>query len=134
MVCSRSSDPICRGGSLWLKGVIFGVGAWLLMMLAVMLIAGAGMFGMNLGMVAAVMTIMLHVIYGAVLGGVFAALQSWEHDADTPPVRAQICEGAGISWHRTRRKAKRDECGRDFRDGEPSQAMIRVIRTGTKNR
>jgi hypothetical protein len=45
---------------------------------------GAGVFGMNLGMVAPLMTLMLHVIYGAVLGGVFAALQSWEHDTDTP--------------------------------------------------
>lgn len=67
------------GRSLWLRGVIFGVGAWLLMMLSIMPMAGAGVFGVNLGMVAPVMTLMLHVIYGAVLGGVYAALQSREH-------------------------------------------------------
>jgi Family of unknown function (DUF6789) len=68
-------EPKLPGGSLWLKGVIFGVGAWLLMMVVVMPMAGAGFFGMKLGMVAPIMTLMLHVIYGAVLGGVYAALQ-----------------------------------------------------------
>ncbi len=68
-------SPNIPGGSLWLKGVIFGTGAWLLMMVAVMPMAGAGIFGMKFGMVASVMTLMLHVIYGAVLGGVYAALQ-----------------------------------------------------------
>ncbi len=71
--------PNLPGGSLWLKGVIFGVGAWLVMMVVVMPMAGAGVFGMNLGIAAPVMTFMLHVIYGAVLGGVYAALQNREH-------------------------------------------------------
>jgi len=71
--------PKLPGGSFWLKGVIFGVGAWLLMMLAVMPMAGAGVFGMNLGMVAPVMTLMLHLIYGTVLGGVYVVLQGREH-------------------------------------------------------
>jgi hypothetical protein len=67
------------------------------MMLAVMPMAGVGMFGMNLGMVAAVMTIMLHVIYGAVPGGVLAALQSWERDADTPLLeRSSSLRPAGL--------------------------------------
>jgi hypothetical protein len=56
------------------KGVVFGIGAWLLMMIAVMPMAGAGIFGMKLGMMAPVMTMMLHVVFGAVLGGVFAKL------------------------------------------------------------
>lgn len=71
--------PSLPGDSLWLKGIIFGVGAWLLMMVAVMPMAGAGLFGMKFGMVAPVMTLMLHVIFGAVLGGVYAALQSGGH-------------------------------------------------------
>jgi len=66
--------PSLPGGSLWLKGIVFGIGAWLLMMVAVMPMAGAGLFGMGLGMAAPVMTLMLHVIYGAVLGGVYSAL------------------------------------------------------------
>lgn len=36
--------------------------------------AGAGIFGLNLGMMAPVMTLVLHLIYGAVLGAVYAAL------------------------------------------------------------
>jgi hypothetical protein len=71
--------PKLPGGHLWLKGVVFGIGAWVVMMVAVMPMAGAGFFGMNLGMAAPVMTLMLHIIYGAVLGGVYAALQGWEH-------------------------------------------------------
>ena len=61
------------GGSQWLKGIIFGVGAWLLMMIAVMPMAGAGFFGMALGMMAPVMTLVLHIIFGVVLGGVYGA-------------------------------------------------------------
>ena len=63
--------PYLPGGSYWFKGVIFGVGAWLMMMIAVMPMTGAGLFGMNLGMTAPVMTLVLHIIYGAVLGGVY---------------------------------------------------------------
>lgn len=70
--------PNLPGRSLWLKGMTFGVGAWILMMVAVMPMAGAGPFGANLGMAAPVMTLMLHVIFGAVLGSVYAALQHRE--------------------------------------------------------
>ena len=77
-------EPTLPGSKLWLKGVLFGVGAWLAMMLAVMPMAGAGFFGMNLGMAAPVMTLVLHVIYGAVLGGVYAALRSRDTDTNTP--------------------------------------------------
>ncbi len=51
--------------------MIFGVGAWIATMILVMPLAGAGLFGMNLGVAAPVMTLVLHVIYGAVLGGVY---------------------------------------------------------------
>ena len=61
------------GGSLWLKGTIFGVGAWLLMMIAVLPMAGASFFGMALGMMAFVMTLVLHIIFGVVFGGVYGA-------------------------------------------------------------
>jgi hypothetical protein len=62
------------GGSSVMKGVVFGIGAWMIMMLAVMPMAGAGMFGMKLGMMAPIMTMMLHAIFGAVLGGVYGKL------------------------------------------------------------
>lgn len=64
------------GGNSIVKGIVFGIGVWVMMMVAVMPMAGAGMFGMNLGMMAPVMTLMLHVIFGAVLGGVYGKLSS----------------------------------------------------------
>jgi hypothetical protein len=66
-------DPNLPGRAYWLNGVIFGVGAWLLMMVAIMPMAGAGLFGTNLGMMAPIMTLVLHMIFGAVLGGVYGA-------------------------------------------------------------
>ncbi|WP_104018407.1 DUF6789 family protein [Roseovarius nitratireducens] len=62
------------GGELWLKGVVFGIGAWLIMMVAMMPMAGAGFFGMQLGMMAPIMTLVMHIAFGAVLGGVYAML------------------------------------------------------------
>ncbi len=66
-------DPHLPGKSHWVKGVMFGVAAWLVMMFAIMPMAGAGFFGMNFGMMAPVMTLVLHIIYGAVLGAVYDA-------------------------------------------------------------
>lgn len=66
-------DPHLPGGSHWLKGIVFGVGAWSLMMIAVMPMAGAGLFGAHFGMMAPVMTLVLHIIFGAVLGAVYGA-------------------------------------------------------------
>lgn len=64
-------EPSVPGQSHWVRGVVFGIGAWILMMIAVMPMAGAGMFGMSLGMMAPVMTLGLHVIFGAVPGGTY---------------------------------------------------------------
>ena len=58
------------------KGISFGIAAWVLMMLMVMPMAGAGFFGLNMGMMAPAMTLMLHVIYGAVLGLAYGKLGS----------------------------------------------------------
>ena len=59
------------GGSTIMRGIVFGIGAWLMMMVVVMPMAGAGLFGMNFGMAAPVMTLMLHIIFGATLGVVY---------------------------------------------------------------
>ena len=59
-----------------LKGIVFGALAWLLMMLIPMPMAGAGLFGLNMSLMAPVMTLMLHLIWGAVLGSVFNMLGS----------------------------------------------------------
>ena len=56
------------GGNALLKGASFSVLAWLMMMILPMPMAGAGLFGMKLGMMAPVMTLMMHLVWGAVLG------------------------------------------------------------------
>ena len=64
-------NDVIPGNSSLKKGIAFGVGAWLLMMIMVMPMAGAGFFGLSLGIMAPMMTLVLHVIFGAVLGKVF---------------------------------------------------------------
>lgn len=44
------------------------------MMVAVMPMAGAWIFALNLGIMAPIMTLMLHVIFGAVLGWTYGLL------------------------------------------------------------
>lgn len=68
------AEPAMPAQSGWGKGVIFGMLAWLVMMVVVMPMAGAGFFGFGLSLAAPVMTLMLHLIYGAVLGGTYGRL------------------------------------------------------------
>lgn len=53
------------------KGLLFGTAAWLLMMNMIMPMAGAGLFGLHLGIGAPIATLVLHWIYGIVLGMVY---------------------------------------------------------------
>ncbi len=80
-------DPSLPGGSHWVKGIVFAIGAWLLMMILVMPMAGAGFFGMNLGMMAPVMTLVLHIIYGAAMGATYGALIGRESGHQFAPSR-----------------------------------------------
>jgi len=61
-------------GPYWLRGTIFAAGAWLMMMIVMMPMAGAGLFGAGLGMMTPVATLMLHIVFGVVLGGVYGLL------------------------------------------------------------
>ena len=56
------------------RGIFIAIGGWLVMMVALMPMAGAGLFGMNMGIMAPMMTLVLHLIFGAVLGGVYGAM------------------------------------------------------------
>ena len=53
---------------------MFGALAWLLMMLIPMPMAGAGLFVMKMGMMTPIMTLVLHLIWGAVLGATYRGL------------------------------------------------------------
>lgn len=68
------AEPAMPAESGWGKGMIFGMLAWLVMMVVVMPMAGAGFFGFGLSLAAPVMTLMLHLVYGAVLGGTYGRL------------------------------------------------------------
>ncbi len=61
-------------GSAVVRGLIFGVLAWLAMMVVFMPMAGHGFFAIALGPMAMMATLMLHLVYGAVLGVAFARL------------------------------------------------------------
>ena len=61
-------------GPYWLRGMVFAIGAWLLMMIVVMPMAGAGAFGLGLGVMRPIATLLLHVVFGLVLGGVYGLL------------------------------------------------------------
>lgn len=60
------------------KAISFSIAAWLLMMLAVMPLAGHGLFGIELGveMKAAFITLLFHIIYGLFLGLSYQKLSS----------------------------------------------------------
>lgn len=58
------------------RGAALGVAGWLLMMIAVMPMMGAGFFGLGLasGIMVPIVTLVLHLIYGVVLGTVYRRL------------------------------------------------------------
>ena len=60
-------DEHLPGSSKIGHGVLLATVGWL-MMVVLMPMAGAGLFGVNLGISAPIMTLMLHLIFGAILG------------------------------------------------------------------
>jgi uncharacterized membrane protein YagU involved in acid resistance len=56
------------------KGMLFGTVAWLIMMIMIMPMAGAGLFGIHLGLGAPIATLVLHWVFGTVLGAVHGKL------------------------------------------------------------
>ena len=72
-------------GAPVVKGLIFAVVAWLAMMILFMPLAGQGFFGFDDGPFAAIATFALHLVYGAVLGAVFASQFDAAAVADVRP-------------------------------------------------
>lgn len=62
------------GGTSTVKGVVLGVIGWLAMMLVAMPVMGGGLFASNLGVPVVVATLVLHLIFGAVLGYAYGKL------------------------------------------------------------
>ncbi len=72
-------------GPAVVKGLIFGVLAWLAMMIIFMPLAGQGFFGLSLGIAVPVATLVLHLIFGAILGAVYASTRSSAAVDDVTP-------------------------------------------------
>jgi hypothetical protein len=70
-------DSLASRPAHWLKGIIFGVFAWVVMMVLFMPLAKAGVFGWKIGPVAAAVTLIYHLVYGAVLGTTYGLLSAW---------------------------------------------------------
>jgi hypothetical protein len=58
----------------WLKGVIFGVFSWLMMMVMFMPLAGAGFFGSKIDISTHMGLLVLNLIFGAVMGVTYGLL------------------------------------------------------------
>lgn len=59
------------GASGLARGLLFGVAAWVVMMLVFMPIAGAGWFGLDGGVASPVVALVMHLIFGAAMGVCF---------------------------------------------------------------
>ncbi|MCC6887131.1 MAG: hypothetical protein IT536_01125 [Hyphomicrobiales bacterium] len=70
-------DALWESRAYWLKGLIFGVFAWLMMMILFMPLAKAGWFGTLIGPSAAIVTLGMHLVYGLVLGVSYGLLTAW---------------------------------------------------------
>jgi hypothetical protein len=70
-------DSLASRPAHWLKGIIFGVFAWMVMMVLFMPLAKAGVFGWKIGPMAAAVTLIYHLVYGAVLGTTYGLLSAW---------------------------------------------------------
>ena len=64
--------PRLPTGSYLIKGMMFGALAWVAMMLLYMPLAGAGLFGLHRGTAVPIMTLVMHLVYGVVLGSVYS--------------------------------------------------------------
>lgn len=67
--------PYLPGGTDARRGLVFGLGAWLVVMITVFPLAGSGMFGMGFGLIAPISTLLGHIVFGLVLGATYGWLQ-----------------------------------------------------------
>lgn len=61
-------------GPFWLRGLVFGAAAWLIVMIAVLPFTRAGWFGLDLGLATPAIMLLVHLAYGALVGSIFGAL------------------------------------------------------------
>jgi hypothetical protein len=64
-----------EGPEEFVRGALFGVGLWVLTMIFLMPMSGAGAFAMNYGMTAPIVLFAAQLIQGMIMGGVYGALR-----------------------------------------------------------
>jgi hypothetical protein len=70
---------VLRGPS-WVRGIAFGLVSWMVVVLAILPVTRLGLFGVELSFAASVAMLLVHMIYGAVLGGIYGALVAPEDE------------------------------------------------------
>lgn len=78
-------------GPGWFRGMLFSLGPWLLSLIVFFPAVGGGFLGSEVGAgpLPALGNLVLHLIYGAVLGGVFAIPEISSNPLDTRTARSQ---------------------------------------------
>lgn len=73
VIYARFVEPKLSGPG-WCQGILFALIPWLLSLVVFFPIAGAGMFGMDIGAgpLPGIGNLIVHLVYGAVLGTIFA--------------------------------------------------------------
>jgi len=66
--------PLLSDVQYWLVGVVLGIIGWLIAMVVMMPMGGKGFFGIKLGMMGPVMSFIMHVFFGAILGWVYGLM------------------------------------------------------------
>lgn len=73
LIYARFVEPMLSGSGWW-RGLVFSIAPWLLSLIVFLPLVGAGFLGLSLdaGPLPAIGNLVLHLIYGAVLGGIYA--------------------------------------------------------------
>ena len=96
---ARYAEPRLHGPSWW-RGMQFALIPWLLSLVIFLPLMGGGLFGMDVGAgpLPILGNLILHLVYGAVLGSAYAeAAEDWLDDTEVDRVNAAAAErGAAI--------------------------------------
>lgn len=98
VIYARFVEPVLRGSGWW-RGTLFSVVPWLLSLVVFFPVVGAGFLGLSLnaGPLPAIGNLILHLIYGATLGGVYALSELSAVDEGLNAHEAQV-ENDGIAY------------------------------------
>jgi hypothetical protein len=94
LVYARYVEPRLTGPSWW-KGVRFALIPWLLSLIIFLPLMGGGFLGLAIGagILPIIGNLILHLVYGAVLGATYAeAAEDWLDDTDADRVNAASAE------------------------------------------